>query len=137
MSDRVRQRVPILTEVGELRGRDAIYLDRLTQTSAPSSLRLDGQLNARLCTRYVGTRLWLPYELTFLDVVAFTCCALDRYSEELLIDSSLDTVPESLWTNRLRAQGCTHYVAATYDLVYEIVARHHELKLVTEVRPAS
>jgi hypothetical protein len=118
-----------VTEVGELRGRDAVYLERTIQTCAPSALRLEGQLNTRLCTSYSGSREWLPYELEFTKVAAYMCFDLDLYGDEQQIVSSLDIVPNSPWLEQLRLPASIHYVVATYDHVYEVAATGIALRL--------
>lgn len=128
----VDRRQPVATQIGEVRGRDAIYVDRVTHTFSPSVLQFVGELNAYLCTGYKGPHRWLAYGLELVDVGAYSCWTIERYPDELLLKSSLDIVVCSTWLERVCLPQYTHYVIATYDYVYEVAAKGLELRLFEE-----
>lgn len=117
---------PIETEHGEIHGRDGIYLDMLIQSFSPSSLQFRGDISRHQCTNTKIKKNWIGYILTFQDVEAFDCKALDIYSENR-ITSSFDELFESQWLIDLKLEGFHHYILATYDYVYEIAARGYVL----------
>lgn len=118
---------PAETELGIFKGRDAIYLDELRHTFSPSTLLFSGEFNGRLCSDYSGKTRWIKYDLKFLNVVSYKCWELDTCP--ILNATCFDVVQESSWIHELSVPGYRHYVLATYDFIYEIVASNFELNL--------
>jgi hypothetical protein len=59
--------VPVRLEVGELHGRDAIYLDRCTHEG--QRLELEGEINGALCGDVSKSEAWIKYRLSFFRCV--------------------------------------------------------------------
>ena len=119
---------PIQTSVGEIHGRNGIYLDEMIQSFGPSTLRFRGEFSQPLCSNAGTKKRWIGYVFTFEHVLVFTCHELDHYNENRLA-SSFDEVHESEWLRELELSNYRHYILATYDYVYEIAAKGHELEL--------
>jgi hypothetical protein len=119
----------IVTQLGEISGRNAIYLDKFLHDEA--GLRLEGEINGSLCQVTEKKNLWLAYRLSFAGALAYDCRELEicRWS----YFSSFDEVEESAWLRELGLEArCRHYVVATYDFVYRIAATGFELEIVGE-----
>jgi hypothetical protein len=117
------KRTPIETPVGKISGRSAIHLDGVAQTVGPCNLRLTGELSSLCCSEYTGEARWIGYEANFKIVLAYQCCELEVYKTEGDIESSFDLVPLSDWAESLgTSKSYSHFVLATYDHVYEILA---------------
>ena len=120
----------IETVVGKLRGRNALYLDEVRQTFAPSSLIFTGSLSAPQCSNYQGLERFPAYEALLEDYQYYACTSLDAYKHEKHLSSSFDLVTDSELINSLKLPvNYNHYVLATYDFVYEIVAKNFALSL--------
>ena len=124
--------VPIETPLGELRGRDAIYLDEVSIGEGVLTLR--GELNGRLLSQpresYVG------YALTFNGLIAFSMTTLEASAE--FGASSFDEVLHSGWLRNIRnnvepdvlsCDGLRHFFIRTYDDVFSVICREYELLL--------
>lgn len=121
---------PIETVVGKLTGRNALYLDEVRQTFAPPSLIFKGSLSAPRCSNYQGEERFPAYEALFEDCQYYDCTSLDAYKREKHLSSSFDIVIDSELLNSLKLSAhYNHYVLATYDFVYEIVAKNFALNL--------
>lgn len=124
------QRVPVKTQLGLIKGRDSIFLDKLVQTDCPSTVKVHGEISANLCTDYSGPPgKWISYEMTFKGVLAYRGWEIDLYPSELQIVSSLDIIQGSTWAEDLAGSTRTHYVLSTYDYIYEILAQDFKLEL--------
>ena len=131
-------RKPIETELGIISGRDAIYLDEQRIATKPYGLIFKGDFNGNLCSNNTTGKEWIPYELSFDYPLYFVCYELDLYPYELPLPSSFNTVAESEliaslfkqdWTGNLAKTDLNHYVLATYDYVYEILAQDFKLSI--------
>jgi hypothetical protein len=121
---------PIETIVGKLMGRNALYLDDVKQLLAPPSLIFRGALSAPQCSNYQGTERFPAYEAVFEGCQYYDCTGLDYYKREKYLSSSFDLVVESDLVNLLKLSAhYNHYVFATYDFVYEVVAKSFVLDL--------
>jgi hypothetical protein len=119
----------VSTKVGELHGRDAVYLEQLSQRRR--SLSFEGEINGSLCTAEGLKNKWLGYRLSFFGVRAYECQDLDLCTWQLV--SSFDEVRESEWLRELHLEGqCHHYFLATYDFVYRIAADRFEFEIRNE-----
>lgn len=121
----------IETVVGILYGRNAIYLDEVHQRfDPPTPLFFKGALSTSCCQEYKGTSKFIDYSLLFENTKFFSCCELDYYKHEKSLSSSFDTVQDSNLLQMFSfGSEYKHYVLATYDLVYEIVAKKFTLSV--------
>ena len=140
-------RTPINTEVGIISGRDAIFLDEQKLVQGDScGMIFVGELNGDLCSNNATGKEWIPYKLSFEYPIYYFCCELDLYDHLYRAklpkkSSSFDIVTKSdLLTNLTentidfssRYEGnFSHFVLATYDYIYEIVARDFTLEIDT------
>lgn len=65
-----------LEELGVLYGRDCIFVDNVVQTG--STLKFKGKINGRLASK-IHDNIWIPYELTFKQVIKYSSCELDTF----------------------------------------------------------
>lgn len=83
---------PIETEIGILRGRDAIHLESF-EYELHGLLRLSGEFNGKLASKPVDK--FVKYVLTFKNVLAFKVIELDSWNFECA--SSFDEIVDSEW----------------------------------------
>lgn len=126
--------VPIITELGKIWGRDAIYLDEMRQVGA--QLVFTGEINGGLCGHnYLGDDFY-KYKLTFSLVQAYSYRELDICDWEYT--SSFSEIEDSDWVRELGldrndkwekqyGKGYCHFLLFTYDDVYSILAKRFEL----------
>jgi hypothetical protein len=76
----LRRNIPVSTQFGELRGRDAIYLDGFASRKNGCELVLQGEINCSLADDPPGSGDFCPYELVFLGVIAICVTELDAYA---------------------------------------------------------
>ena len=135
-------RKPIITEVGIISGRDAIFLDEQKMVDKDlCAMVFVGELNGNLCSNNTAGKNWIPYRLSFRKPIYFACYELDLYYDERSINSSFDIVTESdLLASFLEKDfsgkfkdDFNHFVLATYDYAYEIIACDFMLELDTAV----
>ena len=114
-----------LPKVGLLQYRDSIFLDEVRYSNSCGTLRLTGDISTA-----TDDNEFIPYELVFKRVLYFQSIELDFYEENKLI-ASIMQVEDSALLNTLQQKGNTkltpqhsHYIVATYDEVFEIVAQH-------------
>jgi hypothetical protein len=119
---------PVVTSVGILQGRDAIFLDSF-QFELHGVLTLKGSLNGRLLERPVNEEL--AYTLVFTGVLALKVTELDSWDYSSA--SSFDEVNPSRWRVELRTRKMTpehrHYLVQTYDDVIEVICTRYQLTL--------
>ena len=141
---------PIETEVGFLEGRDAIYYPKLTSVS-DYEYCITGQLNGYNCSKVADKdkEADIPFSLTFKGVLWLTLQELDFYVDN---ESCFDLIENSSKLAQLRAHDKRtgigkidrgydkngkfsdeiyhqHFVLATYDIVYEVIAQSYDLVL--------
>ena len=129
-------RRPIHTAVGTIFGRDAIFLDWMTQDGPVYSF--SGELNGNLCSAGESADKYIPFQIAFHDVRALHCWELDVYPRQAeLVVASFHVVENSAWVRSL-CETCerdetlrtlSHYVFGTYDHIYELAAQRFELTL--------
>lgn len=130
---------PVQTLVGEIRGRNAIYLDEFAQKGL--TLTLNGEINADLCSSAGTKGRWLQYRLMFVGVLAFDSREIETCAWPAV--SAFDEVEDSPWLLGMSVQKRAHelrhelellplrdYIVSTYDWVYRIAATRFELTLV-------
>jgi hypothetical protein len=120
---------PVTTCIGELHGRDAIYLEAVLYDGHNLSIR--GECNGELASN--AQEAWVPYLLTFKNVMAFRAIELDSWLEnhcdEAPDTSSFWEVIDSIWREQLRGKvGATfrHFGLQTYDDVFDVVCADYE-----------
>lgn len=120
---------PIRTALGELHGRDALYLDRCTQTD--QHLEFEGEVNGALCGDPSLADVFIAYRLRFFSVQAFDARGLDLCPWDRR--SSFDEVRNSEWLETLGTDARHHhYALSTYDVVYRIAATHFEFEVLRQ-----
>jgi hypothetical protein len=132
----INSREPIITDVGIISGRDAIHLDLVEQREG--EIKFQGEINTGLVEiKNNIEKDWLKYKLSFKGIVYFKCCELDFYTSEKLLISSFDKINNSEKITKLKSLDHSskidinhkHYVFATYDYVYEIIASQYFLEI--------
>lgn len=124
-------------QLGELNGRDCIYIDTVTQDDC-DNLIFKGEINGWLAEKIRNDR-FIPYKLTFHRVTAYFVCELDTYEN---IDSSahldwscFNVVENSKWLENFPIRKdfdksiYKHYQVFTYDFVYNIIAVDFDLSV--------
>jgi hypothetical protein len=135
------ERKAIETVVGIISGRDAIFLDKVEILSGKYGMTFTGELNGVLCSENKASDKWIPYKISFDDCIYHSCHELDLYSNERDLISSFDLVLKSDLLNSIfdkqdigkfsngSKENYNHYVLATYDYIYEIVARDFKIEI--------
>jgi len=126
-------RVAVVTPVGVVRGRDAVYLDAVDLDYTARRVGFRGTLNPALCSEAPRGDDWPGYEIVFRDVLALRMTELDLDGGEG--GSSFDEVVGSRWLKALKARdraakvsaGHRHFVPETYDDVFELVSSGFDL----------
>ena len=121
----------IETEIGCLRGRDAIYLDEMNYSE--NVLTLTGECNGRLTSS--PREEWIGYTLSFHGILNFTVTELDLWEpgEVWPISSFFERV-DSPW---LKIQDLKvtpshrHFICMTYDDVVEVFATGYQFRVVS------
>ncbi len=118
---------PVETPIGILKGRDAIFLDKLEVDIQQGTLMLEGSFNGRLASKPVDD---VSYALAFSGVLAFKVVELDSWDYNAV--SSFDEVLNSEWLTQLGGkvdQSYKHYLIQTYDDVIDVVCRKFTLAI--------
>jgi len=119
----------IQTSLGILRGRDAIYLDRVDVQITSGILSLVGNISGSLCSE-PQTQDWISYQLSFYGVLAFKVIELDSWDHGS--SSSFDEIVNSNWIRELGGKvtpSHKHYLVQTYDDVMEVVCKRYDLQI--------
>lgn len=128
--------IPVITEVGKIWGRDAIFLDKVNVINE-STFELIGEFNAALCSNLKGCDD-RKYSLTFKGAHLFKMTELDF--SEIEYTSSFDLVENSDQVSKMVHADKTehigkidpsykHYIFTTYDTVFEVICKEFVLKL--------
>lgn len=128
--------VPIITEVGKIWGRDAIFLDEVNVINE-STFELTGEFNGALCSNLKDSDD-RKYRITFKGVHLFKMIELDFDESEN--ESSFDIIENSKQILQMINDDKTkhigkiddtykHFVFRTYDTVFEIIGKDFELLL--------
>lgn len=128
-----QKRVAVVTPVGVIRGRDAVYLNAVDLDHDARRVTLRGELNPRLCSEAPRGDDWPRYELVFRDVLALRMTELDLDDGDG--PSSFDEVHGSRWLEALRARDHSakvsaahrHFVLEAYDDVFELIGTGFDL----------
>ncbi len=119
------KRVPIETPYGILRGRDAVYLDRVVVEDCTRTLVLEGAVSR--VTRQPLNVDFSGYSLRFTGVLAFRCVELDSTQWEW--DASFEEILDSDWVRSLGGKVTSkhrHFFVQTYDDVFDVVCDRFE-----------
>lgn len=126
--------IPIETEIGILSGRDCIFFDAMTRDSC--KMIFTGEINSKLASKQTQGEEYIPYKLTFKDVLVSFSCELDTYCYlDNLHSSSFDLIDDSDWLKELpirydyNKEDYNHYCFHTYDDVFNIIASGYQLEL--------
>jgi hypothetical protein len=127
--------IPVITDVGEISGRDAIFLDKVNVINE-STFELTGEFNAALCSNLQNDDR--KYSLTFKGVHLFKMteldfCEIEYHSSFDLVENS-DQVSKMVHADKTNHIGkidpsYKHYIFTTYDTVFEVVCKEFALKL--------
>jgi hypothetical protein len=124
----------IITNVGIINGRDAIYLNLAEHKN--NTLIFYGEINSELLDiKNIGNDDFIKYILKFDDVIFYKCYELDFYNSTQL-KSSFDNIKNSKLIEELKLKNTEkitnkhkHYRLATYDYIYEIIASAYTLNI--------
>jgi hypothetical protein len=119
---------PIKTPIGILKGRDAIFLDRLNIDIQQGILTLEGGFNGELASEPISEEV--GYSLVFYGVLALKVIELDSWDYKCA--SSFDEVVNSEWCAKLGGkvdESFKHYMVQTYDDVIDVVCRKFTLTI--------
>jgi hypothetical protein len=122
--------IPIKTSLGELSGRDCIFLDAIQFPNGSSVLVLEGEINGSLCDLPWNGK-YIPYVLTFRGVMALKIIELDSWKWNGQTVSSFFEIEESSWIRELEGKVTIehkHYLVVTYDDVFEVVCDQFEFR---------
>lgn len=128
--------IPIITEVGKIWGRDAIFLDKVNVVNE-STFQLIGEFNGALCSNLKDNED-RKYKITFFHVHLFKMIELDYDDTEY--ESAFDLLENSKELLKMKNIDKTehlgkiddsykHYIFRTYDTVFEIIGKQYELTL--------
>ena len=120
---------PLHTRVGQLRGRDCIYLDSVTLSDEVRVLILRGEINGDLCERRMSAA-FLPFEARFSGVLAVRIVELDSWSPTG--GTSFDEILESPWIAELGGKITDqhrHFTVQTYDDVFDVICERVDLAI--------
>ena len=109
----------IHTELGILKGRDAIYMDCFRQEY--NQIEIIGEINGSLTD--VRRNEWIKFLLSFSDVSAFESREIDICNWSCV--SSFDKVVESVWLQELglaKMPNRQHFQVSTYDSMIRLAA---------------
>ncbi len=120
--------VAIVTELGILKGRDCIYLDRVSFENGTSTLVMEGKVNGNLCSERQIGRVF-AYVLKFNGLLALKMIELDSW--DFTGESSFDEILDSDWIRTLGGKvtpSRRHFRIQTYDDVFDVVCSGYELR---------
>ena len=128
---------PIETEVGVIRGRDAVYLDRLEGDG--TDLTVTGELNGALVSKNPENLEWIPYQLVFHSVLSYFTCELDTYEamteyrtgrpESFLLVEESPYLRDLPVRSDYKREEYHHYLLYTYDVVINVLAKKMSLRI--------
>lgn len=127
---------PIITEVGLIFGRDAIFLDKVNIINE-ETFELLGEFSGSLCKNLKDDND-VKYKIIFKNVHLFKMTELDF--NEIEYKSSFDEIVNSkqlLKMNKIDKENSVnkidktykHYVFSTYDTVFEIIGKDFILEI--------
>lgn len=128
--------VPIITSVGKIWGRDAIFLDEV-KIIDETTIEIIGSFNGNLCEKLKDDSEQ-KYSIIFSSVHLFKMIELDY--DEIEYESSFDEVQNSNQLTKMINmdkemyigkidKDYKHFIFRTYDTVFEIIGMRFELNL--------
>lgn len=130
----------IKTELGEIQGRDAIFLDDIQFNYQKNEVRLIGEINGLLCSESKDEG-FIGFELLFKKVYYFNMVELDvsmqMFNDEYNENSSFGEILNTKIIKDIKnARGLElkQYIVYTYDDVFVIACQEFELRLKKEPR---
>ncbi|WP_435921469.1 hypothetical protein [Paenibacillus sp. DYY-L-2] len=130
----------IKTELGEIQGRDAIFLDDIQFNYQKNEVRLIGEINGLLCSASNDDG-FIGFELLFKKVYYFNMVELDvsmqMFNDPYNENSSFAEIQNTKILKDIKdARGLElkQYIVYTYDDVFVIACQEFELKLKKEPR---
>jgi hypothetical protein len=135
----MQELVPIITPVGVLNGRDAIYLNEITLPDCCNSLVAIGSINCRLASKPPDGVRFQSYRIKFSGVLAHQITELDTWEasrNQVWPPSSFDEVKKSEWIARCTTslskvtKNHRHFIFQTYDHVIEVLCLDYVMDLI-------
>lgn len=125
-----------LEELGVLYGRDCIFVDNVVQTG--STLKFKGKINGRLASK-IHDNIWIPYELTFKQVIKYSSCELDTFEASrneayATCKASFFIIQNSECLKKIpirydyKKYDYKHFMVCTYDFIFNVLAVDYKLK---------
>jgi hypothetical protein len=127
---------PIITEVGLIYGRDAIFLDKVNFINE-ETFELLGEFSGSLCEN-LNDNNDVKFKIVFKNVHLFKMTELDF--DEVEYKSSFDEIENSIQINKMIEidnqnnikkidKTYKHYIFRTYDTVFEIIGKDYSLEI--------
>ena len=124
----------VVTTLGILKGRDAVYLDKI-EFDATHTVKLIGEINGNLLEKEHTTSGFLKFSFVFKQVLAFEMIELDSWFPPELWNeqgSSFARIINSQWIDALKGKVTPqhqHYLLVTYDDVFQIICETMEINI--------
>jgi len=109
------------TELGEFKGRNAIYLDYEIYSHVDSSLSFLGEVNGTLCSE-VQSDDFIPYNIKFKDVRNHKKITIDEWYS---LDEPIHERASSFYS--INNGDDRKFFFKTYDWVFEVWAKDYEI----------
>ncbi|MCT4594985.1 MAG: hypothetical protein N4A57_12050 [Anaeromicrobium sp.] len=126
--------VHIETQVGNLQGRDAIYLDSVDYQPVDKVLKLIGEINLNLSSEG-NSDDFAPYVLEFRGIHSYSQVHLDvwiRNNEDCFMGSSFYEVlddEEAAKASIIKGEPFKKFIVQTYDHVFEIISINFQMSM--------
>jgi hypothetical protein len=122
----MKKNIPIETVLGQLNGRDCIYLNSISSENDGCTLWLDLTINGNLCSRRQKDK-FPPCSIRFSGIAALKMTGEDLSKVDF--ESSFDEVVNSNWAQLLgyrESVAIRHLILRTYDYIFEILCTTYE-----------
>lgn len=122
-------------QLGQIKGRDAIYLDSLYQSFSPNELTFKGEINGNLCSNKLYQSKWVKYEIRFINVMSFNCSHIESsiIEQQKFMRFSFEEVINLKKSDFNDDKGeYSHFLLATYSYIYQIKSESFEFKIMSE-----
>ncbi|WP_298117339.1 hypothetical protein [Flavobacterium sp.] len=127
---------PVITKVGLIYGRDAIFLDKVNFINE-ETFELLGEFSGSLC-KNLNDNNDVKFKIVFKNVHLFKMTELDF--DEVEYKSSFDEIENSIQINKMVEidnqnnlkkidKTYKHYIFRTYDTVFEIIGKDYSLEI--------
>ena len=128
--------VAIETPIGQLRGRDTIFLEQEDYRGEERRFSLHGRIPGEHASR--AHPVWYLFDLTFHGVLALRIIELDSWFHmglSLVSQSQFDEVLNSSWLSQLGGKvepHHRHFSVVTYDDAFDVICERYEMAVRTE-----